>query len=481
MFDSPLIRRGLALVLDPSDRTRAASIVYYAALAVLCGMLGVIGFRICEQTNFSLDGYDQGAYRGMVEHLKGSWYPWYSDGTRNPLFPWLASWVLNPADPDFLVRGKKFNVLLAVLSTAVVGCFFRRRMGRLAAFNCTTLAGLGALLPISTFFGAEAVFLVLFLFVCVMGLRLLNDNPLWLYPVLGLTAAAAWLAKPSTTPFLGLLICWSGVRWLLNAFGKSHLPWHLSAPRWSGRRFILGIGLLAVVFGILVSPRLLHAHRTWGSATYSLPGFWFWADDWASCVEKYRDCRQITLRHLPPHDQPTWRGYFLRNTPGQALDRLTSGATKRLEQFFHPEGKWRFPYDKHGKPKRVVLPHRGFYIIALGLLIAVLTGLTAWHGRLSAMGPVTLPILLALSTFVVYVLATGWYFPIGNGHRFVMTLYLPAVWMLSQGAEQLRQACRPLTSDGVFLAFHIGLGGLLTYRLGILLFDGHFDRIQQAF
>lgn len=481
MVDRPLILRGLAVLLNPSDRNRTASVVYYAAIALVCLLMTAIGFRICEQTNFSLDDYDQGAYRGMVEHLKGSWYPWYSDGTRNPLFPWMASWVLDPGQPDFLVQGKKFNVLLAVLGTAVVGIFFRRRMGRLAAFNGTVLAGLGALLPISTFFGAEAVFMVLFLFVCVLAMRLLNDNPLWLYPLLGLTAALAWLAKPSTTPFLGLLICWSGVRWLLNGFWGDRLPWHLNAPHWSGRRFVLGLGLLAMVFAVLVSPRLLHAQRTWGSASYSLPGFWFWADDWAACVEKYRDCRQVTLQHLPPEDQPTWRGYFLRNTPGEALHRLTTGAAKRLEQFFHPEGKWRFPYDKHGKPKRVVLPHRGFYLIALGLLVATLTGMAVWQGRLSAIGPVTLPILLALSTFAVYVLATGWYFPIGNGHRFIMTLYLPVLWMLAQGAEQLRQASRARTADVLFLVFHFGLGGLLIYRLGILFFDGQFDRIQQAF
>jgi hypothetical protein len=34
-------------------------------------------------------------------------------------------------------------------------------MGPLAAFNCTALVALAALLPISTFFGAEAIFLVL--------------------------------------------------------------------------------------------------------------------------------------------------------------------------------------------------------------------------------------------------------------------------------------------------------------------------------
>ena len=51
------------------------------------------------------------------------------------------------------------------------------------------LPRLAALLPISTFFGAEAIFLVLFLVVFACGMRLLNENPLRLYLLLGMLTA----------------------------------------------------------------------------------------------------------------------------------------------------------------------------------------------------------------------------------------------------------------------------------------------------
>ena len=160
--------------------------------------------------------------------MEGSWYPWYSDGTRNPLFPWLAAVFLDPGDPAFFEKGKKLNVILAICGAACLGIFFSRRLGPLAALSATALASLGALLPISTFFGAEAAFLVLFFFVCVCGARLLNDNPVRFYVFFGLLLAIAWLAKSSTTLFFGLFILFSFGRWILN-LAWSQSP--LASPR----------------------------------------------------------------------------------------------------------------------------------------------------------------------------------------------------------------------------------------------------------
>ena len=76
---------------------RPATIAAYAvALAMLCGALVFIGFRITEQTNFDEEQFDQSAYSHMARQMKDSQYPWYTDGTRNPLFPWIAARTLDP-------------------------------------------------------------------------------------------------------------------------------------------------------------------------------------------------------------------------------------------------------------------------------------------------------------------------------------------------------------------------------------------------
>ncbi|HEY5705018.1 MAG TPA: hypothetical protein VIS96_05540 [Terrimicrobiaceae bacterium] len=474
-----LLDRVSQFLIGPGRSTSV--LCYAAAIALLCGGLGVIGFRITEQTNHEVDPFDQGAYAAMSKKTEGSWYPWYSDGTRNPLFPWLAAALLDANDPAFFEKGKKLNVVFAICGTAAAGVFFSRRLGPLASFNATALAGLAALLPISTFFGAEAIFLVLFLFVCACGMRLLNENPLHLYLVLGVLLALAWLAKSSTTLFLVLFIAFSAGRLLLNLAFKQNLPWHLHAPGWSARRFGIGMVCCAAVYFALISPRLLHAQKAWGSPFYSLPSFWFWADDWETCVRKYADCRKVRLAELPIEEQPTMRGYFHRHGVSDALLRLKKGALVRLRQLFYPEGKWPFLVEKRGKPKRIILPNRGLYLIGLGGLALAIGTFAIWHGRVKMTGPITLPVLLGLATFTSYVLATGWYLPTGPGHRFIMTLYLPLVWLLAQGGEQLRFAAGSRSANSLFLAGHLAICALLVSRVFFLLGDTRFEKISYAF
>ena len=458
-----------------------ALIVYGLAVFALCLCLGLTGWRITGQTNHNIEDHDQSAYMQMAAQMEGAWYPWYTDGTRNPLFPWLTAKFLNANDPAFFESGKKLNILFAVLGVAFLAVFFISRMGPLAAFNATALAGLAVLLPIATFYGAEVLFFVLFLFICVCAMRLLNDNPLWLYALLGLLAGLAYLAKPSATPFLGLFFMVSAARLALSLLPQGRMPWHLQAPAWRGKNFLIGLALFGAISFAIISPRLIHAQRTWGSAFYSLPGFWFWADDWETCKEKYYDCTKEKLAGFPPEEQPTLAGYFRRHTIGDAVQRATSGAAVRLTQLFHPEGKWRFPFEKWGKLKRVVLPHRGFYLIGLGLLAVVLASWAIARNRLSAIGPVTLPVLLGLAMFVLYLLATGWYLPTGPGFRFIMTLYIPLLWMLVQGGDQLRLAANGRAANYLFLAVHATIAALVTSRVFILLVDGNFEKVTGAF
>ena len=473
-----LIDRVTRALLGPWRK--ASLLCYVAALALLCLAQGIVGFRITDQTNHDVEPFDQSAYVAMSMRMEGAWYPWYSDGTRNPLFPWLAAAFLDANDPAFFEKGKKLNVLFAVCGTAIVGVFFSRRMGPLSAFNATALASLAALLPISTFFGAEATFLVAFLLVCACGMRLLNENPVRLYLLLGVLTAWAWLAKSSTTPFLGLFVVFSLGRWLLNLAYKKRLPWHLRAPDWSARRLGIGLALATVAYLALICPRLIHAQRTWGSASYSLPSFWFWADDWQTCVNKYADCRKETLAKLPIEEQPTMTGYFKRHDMSDALQRLQKGAAVRLGQLFHPEGKWR-SLEKKGKPRRVVLPHRGLYLIGLAGLAIAMGCFAIAQGRLKVVGSITLPALLGLATFTCYVLATGWYLPTGPGPRFVMTLYLPLLWILAQGGEQLRLAASTRSANVLFLVGHLAIGALLVSRVFALLQGTQFEKISYAF
>ncbi len=447
-----------------------ATIAFLAGIAVLCAAQLAVGWRIAGQVNHDTDAFDQGSYILMAKTMRGSWIPWYSDGTRNPLLPWIAGNVLDPGDPEFFQRAKRLNVVLGVLGTVVLAAVFRRKTGPLAAWNATALGALALLLPASTFFGAEVLFYVLFFLVVVVCTGLLVRNPAARYVLMAVLAGLAALAKPSVSPLLALFFGWSFVKALVARGGG-----------WSVRRLAAGAGIFLVIYGGMLAPRAVHAWQTYGNPFYSLPTFWFWADDWASCVEKYADCRPATIGAMPVGERPTLGGYFQRHSAADAVVRLADGLGVRLRQFVHPELKWSWPFDKPGRLKRVVLPHRGFYLVGLGLL-GVAMGVFAWRsGGLGQWPSLVIPAGFLLSVWVLYALAAGWYLPIGPGHRFILVLYLPTLWALSVAAERLRARAASWTATTLFFAAHLVVCGFLVTRLGILLVDGNFKKVSFTF
>ena len=240
---------------------------------------------------------------------------------------------------------------------------------------------------------------------------------------------------------------------------------------------------MAAYFAI-ISPRLIHAHKTWGSAFYSLPSFWFWADDWETCVNKYADCRKVRLATLPIEEQPTMQGYFHRHDLGDALVRLQQWrASRGWSSSFIRKANGDFSVERKDKPKRIVLPHRGLYLI--GLASARARPCAVWpllKDGLRSSDPITLPVLLGLTTFVVYVMATGWYLPTGPGHRFIMTLVYAAAL---DGGPRRRATARglrtPVLPTVLYLVGHLAIGVLLLTRVVALLQDTRFEKISYAF
>jgi hypothetical protein len=465
-------------MLEGDARSR---MVYWVAIALLCLCQGALGWRLAAEVNAHTEDFDQGSYLQMLGQMEGSPFPWLTDGVRNPLVPWIGSVFLDAEDPRLFPHAKRLNVLLGVAGTLALAVFFKRRLGPLAAWNATALAAMALLLPSSTFFGAETTFFVLFFFAFVTANRLLHRNPARGYVLCGLLAGVSALAKPSVAPMLVLFVGWSLVRWVV---GTVRPGWFAGWDGWSARRLLPGFLILIAAYLAPQIPRMVHAHHTWGKANYSLPSYWFWAEDWESCVTRYTDCRADTIAAMPPAERPTVHGYFLRNTPADAVHRLAHGTTVRLRQFFHPENKFRIPFDKPGKDKRVVLPHRGFYIIALASC-AMVMGLMAWPSPRTTPIPTRRAWIFSagflLSMCALYTAAMGWYLPTGPGHRFILTLYLPVLAACVVGADRLRRAASSPPADILFLATHLSIAILLVSRIAILLADGNFRKIDYTF
>ncbi len=448
---------------------------FLLALMVLSLALGVIGFRIADSINQDIEAFDQSAYVGMAKAMKNDLLPARTDGTRNPLFPWVTTRFYDPDSPDFFAAGKRLNVLLAVAGVACLGLAARRRMGSMASWNLAALSGLGSLLPISSFFGAEVLFYLFFTGMWVSALDQIRKPRALTGLLLGVFSGLAYLAKPSTGPFLAAFAGSVILLILIKLLWRNSPSW-VFAPDWRSSRAILGLLLALGSYFLIISPRLDSAQRTFGSAFYSLPSFWFWADDWQTCVEKYANCTEYGLSKLPPEEWPTAGNYFRRNSPAVALERLAGGTLIKLQQLVIPDGKLPWNSENRGKPRRMILPARGWYLVLLGLLALVMIGMA--KGK-----PLTDPggiagLAFGTGVFCLFTLAYGWYHVIGPGGRFVMMFYIPLCWSFLASASASVQG----HGHSRFLTFFHGLLSLaLAWRVGVLLLNTNFEKITHAF
>jgi hypothetical protein len=147
-------------------------------------------------------------------------------------------------------------------------------------------------------------------------MRLLNENPVRLY-LLALLSAAAWLAKSSTTLLPGTVCNLSFGRLIMNQFLDRACPGtFLRRP--GARDDWLSVSPFLSRFTLRSSLLGSFTRTRHGAAFYSLPSFWFWADDWETWV-KDADCRKVRLAELPVEEQPTMTGYFHRHDIGDAF------------------------------------------------------------------------------------------------------------------------------------------------------------------
>lgn len=446
------------------------------ALSLLAVAQTVIGLKLAAGTNPDTDQFDQGAYMAMAVKMEGQVYPAMTDGTRNPLFPWITARISDPAGAEFFAAGKRLNIFFAAAGAFLIGVGALTRLGGLAAWNLSALAGLGCLIPIGTFFGAEVLFYLFFFGLWVAGFAFLRE-PGWRVAVLaGLAAGLAYLAKPSTSPFLGLLTLAVMGTAVLVVAGRRRWDWVASAG-WSVKRAAAGLMILFIVFAVVTGPRLAYSAKTFGSPFYSLPSFWFWADSWEDCVNKYASCTPSALARMPAEERPTAANFFRRHDLGHAFQRGLSGTWIKLQQLFEPDRKPFWKSEKKGKPRSFVFPMRGDVLAGLGLLAVVLAAL----GKFEVLQrPGFLPAgALVAAAFGLYAGAYGWYHVIGPGFRFIMMFYIPLLWSFLCTARDAAET-RNVPVVG-YTAANVLLAGVVVWRLGVLLSDGGFQKVAYAF
>ncbi len=473
----------------------ARPIVLAVILVLFTGMFFYLGRHLINQTNGDRNRSDQqnnirlaliAKDHATPDISQGAsaaiyrWFPHYTDGVVNPLWPWIAARAHRDGDTEeqFFTRGKWLNLGLCAVALLIGTGLAATRFSLPAATNLLLLVGLGALLPRAVWFQPEPLYFILLLAAWIAAIGALINNSLWRYALFGVLIGLAYLAKASALPllvtFLGastLRCLWCGLRY----FFRKH---HDGDARWCPQAHLIGAVLCVLAFLMTAGPRLSYAQERYGSPFHSYTSYWMWMDDFDTEAKSFmiQHGTKAALLAIPDDEKPSLSRYLKTHSNDEFKTRLSDGMTAVATDFLNPkQARLR---DGTPDPWRLLLPARGTYLY---LLAAMLAGLWLWSlfGKprpeipLQRIPPASWTVaIFVIGSALVYLGLYGWYHPIGKGDRFMLSLYAPLAVTLVWAAEGLRE--RILLRGGnravtlVYNGAHLCLTAAILFRVAQL-------------
>ena len=376
--------------------------------AVLVGLLAILTIYGLEaharnrEESLPATLGDQSAYLGYARHLYESNYTITEDRNRMPVYPFLLSLIYRPgmSEQEFLLRAQAFTVNLSIVLLALLFAILRRFFPPLPALALLAATAFGVFVYRAGKAQVELLFYFTSFCAFVLLLQLFVRPRWWLAVFAGAMTGLAHMTKASVLPALGI---WAVV------FGAG-IIWNPSADRW--RRLAI-LGLVLVSFLAVVFPYIQTSKRIYGSYFYNVNStFVMWCD---SSTEGYEFLKahgdKTQWREVPPEDRPSLRKYWREHTLAQIARRLWKGSLDLLTQ-----------------NARVI----GYYKFVLALAVAGLT--ICWRQWREARDIIVqnpFAAIYCLLFLAAYFVLYAWYDQIINDTRFVLSIFLPFVFVAS--------------------------------------------------
>lgn len=370
--------------------------------------------------NVDMNTTDQDAYREYVKNLVTTDYQYVGDRNRMPVYPLLMSLFYRPAmsDEAFFATAKRVNTGLALLVLVAAFFLFRR-------FTPAPDAAVAILVTAFTVFAYRAPFLqaeVLFyglmfaLFALMLELIL---RPRWsLAALVGLIGALAQLTKASVLPAIGLGLACLLLRALIAFFQARRKPASSVEIKVNARQPWLAplasAAIFTVVFLAVMVPYISTSKARFGHYFYNVNStFYIWYDSWDEVKAGTRaHGDRVGWPDMPDEQIPSLGKYWREHTPAQIVERFTQGAALLRDMTIGSYGYAPF-------------------VLLYGVFVALLLWqhrqrmFSEWLNAERALG-----IFFVLAYFCGYFLLNAWYTRIAFGNRFVLALFLPALFTL---------------------------------------------------
>lgn len=382
---------------------RSLLILDFRWMLVLIAMLYLVGVARQWQLNTNMQRTDQSAYLDYAQGIATD--PDYvGDHNRMPLYPWLQSLHYSEGEGDqaFFIRGNALNVVLSTLILLVISGYFWREFRPELATMAITLTALFIFAYMAPYFQAELLFFGM-LFLCfLLFLHLIQQPSFGLAIVLGILLGLTHLIKSSVLIMLGVFV---GVFLLQLMIEERELS-----------KLIHKVGmliLLILAFFATIFPYIQTSKRVYGSYMYNVnTTFYMWYDSWdeVEAGTKAADDR-LGYPDLPAEEIPSLGRYLRTHSLLEIVQRIANGLSTTF---------YKHTFQSYGYAK--------YMLIYAGALLYI--GLSHRQKTWEFLKRHRWLVLFVVGTFVAYSLAYAWWVPLSTGRRFMLSLWLPALYIL---------------------------------------------------
>ncbi|MBN1868541.1 hypothetical protein JW916_14765 [Candidatus Sumerlaeota bacterium] len=392
----------------------------YPIIALLSLPFFLYGMEIQRQyVNVDMKRVDQHAYMYNARKIAHTDFQYMGDRNRMPLFTSLMALFYEKNMPlqDFFEIGKRVGEVIAIVVLATFFCVLRVYAKTPDALAATLVAAFTVFAYKAPYFQAEVLFYGLSFAFFVLILRLIARPRLWIAAAAGALGGITYLTKASAPPTILLcLMCLAihGIVELRRRFRPHADGDATDGPSWRSMAAPWYCGLaLVLCFLIVVSPYIRQNKKIFGHYFYNVnTTFYMWYDSWAEAKKgTYAHGDKVGWPDMPEDQIPSMRKYLREHTTGQILERFRHGARITWKRAWHAYG---------------YVPFVSFYVACLAAI--VLCNIAGFL-RLMAVRKNMILSFFLVSYFVGYLLLYAWYTYIGPPDRFVLALFLPALFV----------------------------------------------------
>jgi len=413
---------------------RSTMIIVIVVLILSLFLWGAYKQSVRENKNMERE--DQSAYIDYAKALNQSNFKYIGDRNRMPVYPSLMSLFYREgmSNNDFFRVGKVINTAIALGVAAVMFFLFQKVAPLLDASIATLVIMFTVLVYKAPYFQTEVLFYGINFGLFYLLVSLIRKPSLSSAALAGLIGGLGHLTKASVLPGLLLAGLCLIIRGALSI--KTQRNDISTAPSFSSKaRYLLThISYVLILLGcflVVVYPYIRKSKEEFGRYFYNVNStFYIWYDSWKEAEEGTKaHGDRVGWPDLPDDQIPSFQKYINEHSPKDIAKRIVNGA----------EIVWYDVASSYGYVEFIAI-----YLIATIMLL--------WQNKDWAKSQFisTNPslILFIVGYFSGYLLLYSWYMSIVIGNRFVLSLLIPAIYLLLSLLARAQSADLKITIVG---------------------------------